>query len=91
MVANELQNQVDQLIAASTFASHPFAQKAIRDASTGILNDRFYSTSDQVENCVKPYKFEIEVEDSEWTKGRGNVGSTLKGELKACDMGAAST
>ena len=86
VVANELQNQVDQLIAASTFASHPFAQKAIRDASTGILNDRFYSTSDQVENCVKPYKFEIEIEDSEWAKGRENVGSTLKGELKACDM-----
>ena len=85
MVATELQNQVEQLLAASTFASHPYAQKAIRDASGGILNDRFYSTSDQVENCIKPYKFEIEIEDNEWAKGRENVGSVLKGELKACE------
>ena len=86
VVAGELQNQVETLIAASTFASHPYAQKAIRDASSSILNERFYSTSDQVENCIKPYKFEIEIEDNEWSKGRENVGSVLKGELKACGM-----
>ena len=85
VVANELQHQVDQLVAASTFASHPYAQKAIREASSSILNERFYSTSDQVENCIKPYKFEIEVEDNEWSKARDSVGTSLKGELKACD------
>ena len=85
VVANELQAQVDRLIASSTFASHPYAQKSITDASSSILNDRFYSTSDQVENCIKPYKFEIEVEDNEWAKGRENVGKVLKNELKACE------
>jgi dynamin-like GTPase MGM1, mitochondrial len=85
VVANELQHQVETLIAGSTFAAHPYAQKAIREASSSILNDRFYSTSDQVENCIKPYKFEIEVEDNEWSKGRESVGGTLKGELKACE------
>ncbi|KAJ9604186.1 mitochondrial dynamin GTPase Msp1 [Cladophialophora chaetospira] len=85
VVASELQSHVDKLIAASTFASHPFAQRSIVDASSSILNDRFYSTSDQVENCIKPYKFEIEVDPNEWTKGRENVGRTLKEELKACD------
>jgi len=85
VVANELQHQVDKLIASSTFASHPFAQKAITEASSSILNERFYSTSDQVENCIKPYKFEIEVEDNEWSKGRETIGKTLKGELQACE------
>lgn len=85
VVASELQSQVDKLIAASTFASHPYAQRAIVDASSSILNDRFYSTSDQVENCIKPFKFEIEVENNEWAKGRENVGTVLKGELKACE------
>ncbi|KAL9576760.1 MAG: hypothetical protein Q9203_007675 [Teloschistes exilis] len=69
VVANALQSEVDRLIAGSTFASHPYAQQAITAASSGILNERFYSTSDQVENCIKPYKYEIEVEDSEWAKG----------------------
>lgn len=85
-VANELQNQVNKLIDASTFAAHPFAQKAIKDAAGTILNDRFYSTSDQVENCIKPYKFEIEVDENEWSKGRGNIARVLKDELRACDM-----
>jgi hypothetical protein len=85
VVANAIQNQVDQLLANSTFANHPYAQKQIMEACTSILNDRFFSTSDQVENCIKPYKFEIEVEDPEWAKGRENVSRVLKDELKACD------
>ena len=84
VVANALQENIDRLIASSTFSAHPYAQKAITEAASGILNDRFYSTSDQVENCIKPYKFEIEVEDSEWTKGRESAGRSLKEELKAC-------
>jgi hypothetical protein len=73
-------------VAASTFSAHPYAQNAITDASSSILNDRFYSTSDQVENCIKPYKFEIEVDDSEWQKGRESVWKVLKEEQKACEM-----
>ncbi|PGH00081.1 hypothetical protein GX51_05978 [Blastomyces parvus] len=84
IVANALQNRVDDLIAASTFASHPYAKKAIADATVTILNDRFFSTSDQVENCIKPYKFEIEVDDLEWAKGRESISNVLKEELKAC-------
>jgi replication fork clamp-binding protein CrfC len=85
VVANELQAQVDRLVSSSTFAAHPYAQKAITEACSSILNDRFYSTSDQVENCIKPFKFEIEVEDNEWSKGRESVSKVLKNELKACD------
>lgn len=84
VVANALQSEVDRLISASTFASHPFARQAITAASSGILNDRFYSTSDQVENCIKPYKYEIEVEDTEWAKGRQNISDVLRNELKSC-------
>jgi hypothetical protein len=84
-VANAIQSHVERLIANSTFAAHPYAQKQIGDACNSILNDRFFSTSDQVENCIKPYKYEIEVEDPEWTKGRENISKTLKEELRACE------
>lgn len=85
VVANALQNHVDQLLTSSTFATHPYAQKQIVDAASSILNDRFFSTSDQVENCIKPFKFEIEVEDPEWAKGRESVSRVLKEELRACE------
>ena len=85
VVVNALQSEIDRLINASTFSNHPFARKAITNASSGILNERFYSTSDQVENCIKPYKYEIEVDDTEWAKGRQNVSTVLNRELKACE------
>ena len=85
VVANALQSEVDRILASSSFSHHPFARGAITDASSSILNDRFYSTSDQVENCIKPYKFEIEVESSEWTKSRQNISEVLKRELSACE------
>ncbi|CCU81722.1 mitochondrial dynamin GTPase (Msp1), partial [Blumeria hordei DH14] len=85
VVANEIRSQVDRLISQSTFSSHPFARQIITEAASGILNERFYSTSDQVENCIKPFKFEIDVEDTEWVRGRENISEVIKKELKACE------
>lgn len=83
-VANALGQHMDRLVTESTFRAHPFAKQAIQDATNAILNERFYSTSDQVENCIKPYKYEIEIEDREWAQSRENSQKLLRDELKAC-------
>lgn len=85
VVANALTQHMDHLISESTFKEHPFAKQAIQEATNAILNERFYSTSDQVENCIKPYKFEIEVDEREWAQSRENAQQLLKEELKACE------
>lgn len=85
VVANAIQSHIENLVAKSTFSSHPLARQAIIDAAAGILNERFYNTSDQVENCIKPYKFEIDVDDVDWSKGRESATETLKDEMKACE------
>ena len=90
VVANALQSEVDRLLNCSTFSTHPFARQAIIEASSGILNERFYSTSDQVENCIKPYKYEIEVDENEWIRGRQNVSAVLRNELEACEAAEKS-
>ncbi|KAK3940735.1 dynamin family protein [Diplogelasinospora grovesii] len=84
VVAAAIQSNIDKLIGQSTFARHPFARQTITEAASSILNDRFYSTSDQVENCIKPYKFEIDIEEPEWSKGQAHVGGVLKAELDHC-------
>ncbi|KAF4983650.1 hypothetical protein FZEAL_1002 [Fusarium zealandicum] len=84
-VASSIQAHIDSLINQSNFASHPFARQAIMEAASTILGERFYSTSDQVENCIKPYKFDIDIEDREWSKGRDDVGGVLKKELHDCE------
>lgn len=85
VVANALTQHIDQLINDSTFREHPFAKQAIQEATASILNERFYATSDQVENCIKPYKYEIEVDEREWNNSRENTQHLLKEELRACE------
>lgn len=85
VVANALQAHIDRLITNSRFSAHPFARQAITDASTAILKDLSYDISDELEICIKPYKYRIEVEDNEWAKGRDNVTTVLKDELKVCE------
>ncbi|KEY66537.1 hypothetical protein S7711_08040 [Stachybotrys chartarum IBT 7711] len=85
VVASSIQTHVDRLLNQSSFANHPFARQAIMEAASTILNERFYSTSDQVENCIKPYKFEIDIEDREWNQGREHVAGVLKQELQDCE------
>lgn len=85
VVASSIQGQIDNLVNQSSFAHHPFAREAIMEAASTILNERYYSTSDQVENCIKPYKFEIDIDEREWAHGREHVGGVLKKELKDCE------
>jgi len=85
VVASALHAQIDRLIANSRFAAHPFARQAITDASSTILKDLSYDISDELEICIKPYKYRIEVEDYEWAKGRENVAKVLKDELKVVE------
>ncbi|KAM3443450.1 hypothetical protein NHJ13734_001860 [Beauveria thailandica] len=85
VVSTAIQDHVEALLDQSSFSNHPFARSAVMDAASTILNERFYSTSDQVENCIKPYKFEIDVEEREWAQGRQHVSNTLKKELNDCE------
>jgi GTP-binding protein EngB required for normal cell division len=85
VVATALQAHVDRLVATSRFSAHPFARKAITEASTSILKELSYDISDELEICIKPYKYRIEVEDNEWAKGRENVTVVLKDELKVVE------
>lgn len=85
VVANALSQHLDQLVIESTFKTHPFAKRSIQEAANQILNERFYSTSDQVENCIKPYKFEIDIDDREWHASRETATRLLKEELKICE------
>lgn len=85
VVAATLQTRVEQLVGNSTFSVHPFARQAISEAASNILKDLSYDTAHELEICIKPYKFRIDLADSEWSKGRDNVAVMLKEELRTCE------
>jgi GTP-binding protein EngB required for normal cell division len=90
VTAQALQNAVQGLLQDTTFASHPFAVQAISQACENILKDLSYETSDELEICVKPYKYRVNVSDAEWKVGRDNITESLKQELENCDKFAKS-
>jgi len=85
VVAENLAMQIERLISGSTFSAHPFATTAITQASESILRELAYDTSDELEICVKPYKYRIDLDDSEWSRGRDNIAAVLKKELRDCE------
>lgn len=85
VVAENLAAQIERLVSGSTFSAHPFAHNAITQAAASILSDLSFDTSDELEICVKPYKYRIDLEDSEWSRGRENIAAVLKAELRDCD------
>ncbi|KAF2216207.1 hypothetical protein CERZMDRAFT_116342 [Cercospora zeae-maydis SCOH1-5] len=85
VTAQALHSAVQNLIQNTPFASHPFAVQAITSASENILKDLAYDTSDELEICVKPYKYRVEVTDQEWKQGRESISKGLKDELQSCE------
>ncbi|TIC27109.1 hypothetical protein E3Q11_02707 [Wallemia mellicola] len=85
LVADGIRNLIEALTDGPPFSHHNNAAERIIELSHDILRDKLSITSDQVENALKPFKFEVDVEDKEWNKGRRHVLSALEGEQKECD------
>ncbi|GAA5826008.1 hypothetical protein JCM11251_000089 [Rhodosporidiobolus azoricus] len=64
---------------------HPDAAERIAATADSILRERFTLTSDQVENSVKPFKYEVEVDQREWEAGRQRSIELLQKELTMCE------
>ncbi|KAK9262474.1 hypothetical protein V1519DRAFT_384620 [Lipomyces tetrasporus] len=85
LVSNALSGEMEHLVNSGAFKTHPYVKTIVQDATMEILSSRFYSTADQVENCIKPYKYEVEVEDREWSRSREHAFALLKDELRQCE------
>ncbi|KAH8118158.1 P-loop containing nucleoside triphosphate hydrolase protein [Phellopilus nigrolimitatus] len=86
LVADGLRAMIDSIAAGEPFSHHPRAVERIIEFSHAILRDRIGVTADQVENCIKPYKYEIEVDDArEWELGRGKSVEGVEKEIDMCE------
>lgn len=85
LVTNVLIQEIENLVNNTQLRNHPKAREAVKDAAKSVLSTKYFSTVDQVENCIKPYKYEIELEDKEWAVSKENAENLLKQEIKQCD------
>ncbi|KAG7841713.1 hypothetical protein KL942_001592 [Ogataea angusta] len=84
LISDAILTEIDVLLDNTDLRSHPMIKNAIKDAAVSVLTTRYNSTAEQVENCIKPYKYEIEVDDREWALSRQHATVLLKEELKQC-------
>ncbi|KAJ3071693.1 dynamin-like GTPase mgm1 [Podochytrium sp. JEL0797] len=68
-VIDTLLENMEQMLSTEQFKYHPEARKQILQFSNDILRSKFHATVDQVENTIKPYKFEVECTEQEWQEG----------------------
>jgi len=85
LVADGLRSLIDSIAAGEPFTHHPRASERLIQFSHAILRDRIGVTSDQVENCIKPYKYDIEVEQREWEFGRQRAIELFEKEVGMCE------
>jgi hypothetical protein len=86
LVADGLRALIDSLASGEPFSHHPRAAERIVAFAHEILRDRIGVTSDQVENCIKPYKYEIEMDPPEWEIGRLKSAEMLEREIGMCEV-----
>ncbi|GBE88309.1 Protein msp1, mitochondrial [Sparassis crispa] len=85
LVADGLRALIDSIAAGEPFTYHPRAAERLIQFSHQILRDRIGITSDQVENCIKPYKYEVDVDEREWETGRTQAVELFDREMKMCE------
>ncbi|KAI0044912.1 hypothetical protein FA95DRAFT_205149 [Auriscalpium vulgare] len=85
LVADGLRALIDGIAAGEPFSHHPRAAERLVEFAHAILRDRIPLTADQVENCIKPYKYEVEVDDREWENGRREAVELFEREVGMCE------
>ncbi|KAF7316939.1 hypothetical protein HMN09_00428200 [Mycena chlorophos] len=85
LIADGLRGLIDTITSGEPFTFHPRASERLVQFSHAILRDRIGIASDQVENCIKPFKYEVEVEPREWEVGRERAIELFEKEVVMCE------
>lgn len=85
ILVDEIEKRMQNLLETSSFGTHPLAISAITDVTQNILETRYFTTAEQIENSIKPLKYEVEIDDREWASSREYAYGLLKEELRQCN------
>lgn len=86
ILVDAISERMNQLVTNSPFANSPLAVQQVNEAVEKILSTKFYITADQIENSIKPYKYEVDMDAREWQQSREYACTLLKEELRQCKL-----
>jgi len=70
LVVDIVLDELREIASKEPFTYHESTCNKILDFSSKLLKKKFHTTVDQVENTIKPLKFEVECTDLEWERGK---------------------
>ncbi|KAI8818975.1 P-loop containing nucleoside triphosphate hydrolase protein [Fimicolochytrium jonesii] len=81
LVADVLTRNMERLTSTEPWVHHPDGRAKVINFSTELLKAKFHTAVDQVENTIKPYKFEVECTPAEWAEGQKRAVEMLEREV----------
>jgi len=67
LVHDSLMTRVEKMVTQEPFTHHASTRRQILQFCSDLLRNKLNVTIDQVENTIKPFKFEVECSESEWS------------------------
>lgn len=84
-IVDVLHSQLHLIAEAGNLGVHPATQERVMGFATEILRNKYGVTVNQVENTIKPFKFDIECSESEWAEGLKRAKSLVEREMAMCE------
>ncbi|CDO93586.1 unnamed protein product [Kluyveromyces dobzhanskii CBS 2104] len=85
LVTNAIIQELNNVLNQSQLRNHDLIKELVTNTAVNVLNSKYYSTADQVENCIKPFKYEIDLEDRDWVLAQEHSVALIKEELRQCN------
>ncbi|KAI9103261.1 P-loop containing nucleoside triphosphate hydrolase protein [Phlyctochytrium arcticum] len=82
LVVDVLMRNMERLTSTDPWMYHDDGRKRVLEFSNDLLRAKFNTAVDQVENTIKPYKFEVECTELEWQEGQKRAVHMLETQLK---------
>lgn len=85
IVADEIRLAVANMLHQEPMSYHPQAASEMLTITEDILDGLRARAADHVEIAVMPFRYEVEVERSEWENARARAVKLMDEEIKLCD------
>ncbi|CCK68010.1 dynamin-related GTPase MGM1 KNAG_0A03230 [Huiozyma naganishii CBS 8797] len=86
LVTNSILKELENILDTTSLKNHDLIKDLVNNTAVNVLNTKYYSTADQVENCIKPFKYEIDLEDRDWNLAKDHSILLLREELAQCQQ-----
>ncbi|CEP64084.1 dynamin-related GTPase MGM1 LALA0_S10e01904g [Lachancea lanzarotensis] len=84
LVTNAILKELENVLDLTQLKNHDLIKELVNNTAVNVLNTKYYSTADQVENCIKPFKYEIDLEERDWAVAHEHATNLIREEMRQC-------